>query len=344
MMSPGEGKARPIDAAAKRLRDASVRLGTFDEARPALAGFIEDFPELFPGSVAVSYGLCQDREGLGLDFSFGLAVCFHRFAAWIRSAPNGWALYDPIRPQRDQRNVALRLSDLGGRSPKVMVEFLSQFDLGRADQLRVLVCDGPVLLAWVGGFRDAAFTELERRALARLARPLQRRLRLERQLGSASLDAATAVAALDSLSTAAFVVSARGRVAKTNRVACALLERDRGGTMRWLADVLRGEAGDATTTRLAIRGVPPHYLIVRTRPPDDPDARVAAAAERWQLTSRQREVLALLARGAANKTIAATLRCAESTVEIHVTALLDKANVESRGELIARVWMQSPGS
>jgi DNA-binding NarL/FixJ family response regulator len=42
--------------------------------------------------------------------------------------------------------------------------------------------------------------------------------------------------------------------------------------------------------------------------------------------------------GAANKTIAQQLGCAESTVEFHVTALLKKARVARRSELIAKFW------
>jgi FixJ family two-component response regulator len=39
-----------------------------------------------------------------------------------------------------------------------------------------------------------------------------------------------------------------------------------------------------------------------------------------------------------NKTIAQQLGCAESTVEFHITALLKKARVARRSELIAKFW------
>lgn len=66
----------------------------------------------------------------------------------------------------------------------------------------------------------------------------------------------------------------------------------------------------------------------------------AAASVRWELGRRQADVLALLLRGCSNKVIAATLDCAENTVEYHVTGLLRRSGVKSRAELIALVLGQ----
>jgi DNA-binding CsgD family transcriptional regulator len=68
------------------------------------------------------------------------------------------------------------------------------------------------------------------------------------------------------------------------------------------------------------------------------EERLAAASGAWDLTPRQSEVLAILARGRSNKEIAAALGCAENTVELHVTQLFRRAGTGSRGELIARFW------
>jgi DNA-binding CsgD family transcriptional regulator len=62
------------------------------------------------------------------------------------------------------------------------------------------------------------------------------------------------------------------------------------------------------------------------------------AVARWQLTPRQRQVLAVVAQGKSNKEIAQALGCAENTVELHVTQLLRRAEVKSRAELIAHFW------
>jgi two-component system, NarL family, nitrate/nitrite response regulator NarL len=66
--------------------------------------------------------------------------------------------------------------------------------------------------------------------------------------------------------------------------------------------------------------------------------RLAHARQRWGLSKRQAEVLATLAHGNSNKDIAQTLGCSESTVELHVTALLRKSGAVSRTELVARFW------
>ncbi len=65
------------------------------------------------------------------------------------------------------------------------------------------------------------------------------------------------------------------------------------------------------------------------RPPESPDG-----AE--PLTPREREVLALLAEGLANKAIAARLGISEHTAKFHVNAILAKLGVESRAEAIVR--------
>jgi two-component system, NarL family, nitrate/nitrite response regulator NarL len=62
--------------------------------------------------------------------------------------------------------------------------------------------------------------------------------------------------------------------------------------------------------------------------------RPPAAAPQEPLTPREREVLALLAEGLANKTIAARLGISEHTAKFHVNAILGKLGVESRAEAI----------
>lgn len=70
------------------------------------------------------------------------------------------------------------------------------------------------------------------------------------------------------------------------------------------------------------------------------DPRLLSAAKKWKLTGRQLDVLTELARGLSNKSIAAELGCAESTVELHVTALLEKSKSESRAMLVAKFWTE----
>ena len=53
-----------------------------------------------------------------------------------------------------------------------------------------------------------------------------------------------------------------------------------------------------------------------------------------RLTAREREVLALLAAGVTNKTIARQLRISPNTVKFHVTALLAKFGAATRAEAV----------
>jgi DNA-binding CsgD family transcriptional regulator len=67
-------------------------------------------------------------------------------------------------------------------------------------------------------------------------------------------------------------------------------------------------------------------------------APVRTASSRLGLTPRQAEVFALLVRGQSNKAISAQLGCAIATVEVHVSAILSRAGVDSRLTLCARYW------
>lgn len=90
------------------------------------------------------------------------------------------------------------------------------------------------------------------------------------------------------------------------------------------------------TLRMAVRSVlhgelyvPPHILPVFGGNPGHPSA-TAAPRGPIRLTSRQNEVLLLLAKGYANKEIASTLSLSLSTVRVHVSAILERLGVENR--------------
>jgi DNA-binding NarL/FixJ family response regulator len=70
----------------------------------------------------------------------------------------------------------------------------------------------------------------------------------------------------------------------------------------------------------------------------EPQARAGARP----LTSREQEVLALLDQGLSNKEIARCLDIRLPTVKNHVHHILEKLQVERRGQAIARTWR--PGS
>jgi DNA-binding CsgD family transcriptional regulator len=95
--------------------------------------------------------------------------------------------------------------------------------------------------------------------------------------------------------------------------------------LRLGAGWLRGEIeGLAARARLALEGGV-----------EAPEAERAADEDTFGLTSRERQVLALVAEGATNREIGAMLYMAEKTASVHVSRILGKLNVRSRTEAAA---------
>jgi two-component system, NarL family, response regulator YdfI len=69
--------------------------------------------------------------------------------------------------------------------------------------------------------------------------------------------------------------------------------------------------------------------------PAGPEVSSAVAPEE-PLSSREIEVLAMMAEGMANKEIAVRLNISEHTVKFHVSSILAKLSASSRGEAVAR--------
>jgi DNA-binding CsgD family transcriptional regulator len=77
-------------------------------------------------------------------------------------------------------------------------------------------------------------------------------------------------------------------------------------------------------------------VLTPQRPPAPVDLPAA-----WPLTGRERDVLALLARGLSNRHVAAALGVSENTVEAHLVHAYEKLGVHSRGELLARLFREA---
>ena len=167
------------------------------------------------------------------------------------------------------------------------------------------------------------------RGCARLANDRRDRLSYLR----AALDVA-----LSRIEAPAFVITSHGTIRETNAAARALFAL----SPKPLTSALRAAAGGRRPT-VPVELVPITdegcwLAIVR---PTSADARVAACIAschaRWTLTKRQTQVLTLVAQGLSNAAIAAELRCGERTVELHMTALFDRAGVDSRAALVVKV-------
>lgn len=285
-----------------------------------------------------------------------------------------WGYFNPASPQPAQRNRVVQFQTPGTDSAPAdpvqderlapwkklglvtdeemarlqaqvrasMGAFLQGVGLERMVYLRVLVCDGPALLGWVGAMRSEPFEAREMHLLRELIPALQRRLKVDARLRDAGVLHAALEGAMEAMSQPAFVVSATGRVAHANSSGKAWLERDTGLVVEGLKKHLRGEPSEPLVfNRLQLPGAPAHFLAVVQGEAAQAFARVHALSTHWGLTARETEVLGRLVRGESNKAIALHLGCAERTVEVHVTRILAKAQVESRSALIARCFLTS---
>jgi DNA-binding CsgD family transcriptional regulator len=95
-----------------------------------------------------------------------------------------------------------------------------------------------------------------------------------------------------------------------------------------LADRLAALLADVPGLRLAAPGEPADAALVTARD-RAPESDVA-------LTPRETDVLALLAEGASNKTIARKLAISVHTVKFHIASLLDKLDADGRTEAVAQ--------
>lgn len=95
-----------------------------------------------------------------------------------------------------------------------------------------------------------------------------------------------------------------------------------------LANRLAGLLADVPSVRLAAAGETADVVLTL---PDAP----APAEEEAPLTARELEVLALMAEGASNKTIARRLGISVHTAKFHVGSLLDKLDATGRTDAVA---------
>jgi len=345
---PALARAGASDREVEATRALVEAIHTFGEGGPPILGaLVAPLQSLLGSEKVLSFGVAREPGGASVSFAFGSASLARQGPALldglVRERPHDFAAFDALCPEPHQRNVALLARELGDRDALAALPVVQQvfpgYGLCGLDFLRALICDGPVLLAWVGGFRSEPFSDRERGALAAIVPELRCRLAVERQLAQAAVAGAALTAALEALGVPAFVLGPAGRVVHASSSGAVLLERDRSGTLEALR---RAAAGDRDAGYLAVglssSGAPDHCLAIQHGTPEEPARRAAAAALTWGLTPRQRDVLTLLSAGRCNKEIAAQLGCAERTVELHVSACLEKARCEQRTQLVAKFW------
>ena len=111
-----------------------------------------------------------------------------------------------------------------------------------------------------------------------------------------------------------------------------------------LADRLAALLGGVAGLRLAAAGERADVAVVMPHSSDDARVDIARvndgigdgrAGDEFQLTARERDVLALMAEGCSNKEIARTLGISVHTAKFHVGSLLDKLDATGRLDAVA---------
>jgi DNA-binding CsgD family transcriptional regulator len=266
-----------------------------------------------------------------------------RYNRFLLATPVDWTLFNPLRPEPEQRNRAFDLSGISQLTGvhdlsalPVMRDFLRPVGLDRDDSIRALVCDRGSLLAYIGLYDGGRLGARRIQIVQRFVPLVKRRMQLERLLAAGDVDRVMFEAAFSLIARPAFVVDHHGRIREANASGVEWLSHEgKAGHSRVHSAARRAnpafdrvEISDAATklAMLVLRGPLPAYLSV------------ASVARDLGLTRRQREVLAFVVDGLSNRTIAAELAIAERTVEQHLTAIMQRAQVGSRAQLIALVW------
>lgn len=305
-------------------------------------------------STASVYGLSRFGHETVTTFVHGSGVEQQRLRRMVDSiaTESGFRLFDPLRVTDDQANRVMNVERLV-RSGQLSDEswsiarsrFEKELGLTTEDQLRVVVTEGRTMLAWVGGLRgphDKPFDASAEATLRRLLPAIRDRLILDERLRRAPLVNAALDAALVLFDEPVLLVDEAGRPVMMNPVAQRLWDAN-VGLREEVADAVAGAPGPFRVTDVRAEGVPPHRLLVRRGDDHGALVRRAGAERDWRLTPRESSVLALVVQGLTNAAIARQLDCAERTVELHVTRLLEKSLSDNRATLIARFWTGERG-
>lgn len=113
--------------------------------------------------------------------------------------------------------------------------------------------------------------------------------------------------------------------ARSSRSSTRLTTRLRGSSGRWVRVHVSPMAGGDGTVSLTIDGAQPGDLV-------------PIMLDGYGLTARETDIVLLLCRGIGTKEIATELAISVHTVRDHLKSIFEKAQVTSRGELVARLF------
>lgn len=210
--------ARPLSPRdRRRVDELAAAIARYDD-RPVLPSVVRELAPLLDGEGSIACRFTPLASGWDFEFmhTAGLRrAAVDRLEGFFRRAPRRWAWFDPLLPEPRQRNRPIAFSSLTTweefDQSAIAQQVFTPSGMGRHEQFRILVCDGPLLLAWVGVFTRNTVAAREHAMMRRLIAPLRRRLTLERQLGLRSVYALATHAALDALPRAVSVRRERPR-------------------------------------------------------------------------------------------------------------------------------------
>ena len=252
---------------------------------------------------------------------------------------------DLANPVPSHRNKAIVLTEEVGRetlrSLALFERSAERAGLGDSHIVRVLLCEGEVLRGWLGGASKSPITEDQRSMLEGLVEPLLVRLRIERSLAAAPRVHAGIEQALQYVRAPALLVDARGRVHASNRAGNELTAKERDEVLVEIASVIEKRLPSPKVTVLSAglsEGTERFLAILSARSEDERREQAAALAGlRWQLTPREVHLLRRVVDGASNPEIASELRMTVQDVEQQISAILNRARVTNRSQLVAAV-------
>jgi DNA-binding CsgD family transcriptional regulator len=328
---------------ARRVHELSESLASYTPGPiHVLQRVVEELADLCRADQCIAFR-CEYAE-LGWHAEFVYAAdpaTASGFREYLKTAPETWSRFYPHTPA-EYRNRVVRPKALAPAGMPISGSartFEDRYQPKDNDDMGVMVCDEDVALAWLGAGRGVVFTRREEAIFGALVDPLRVRLLLEHQLGRVLQTEAALVAALEAIPTATFLLRGTS-IEYANETGRLMLDGDRPSLVAQLKTSLDARE-DSTFALTPIVAPGASSLVLAVRRGGDPTEvarRAAAMARRHGLTGRQVDVIALLARGYANKTIADQLGCSVPTIENHVTAILGKVAADGRAALVARFW------
>ncbi|NUP05517.1 MAG: hypothetical protein HOW73_05605 [Polyangiaceae bacterium] len=345
--------ARPSNADLRAIDDVAATLLTFREGAPdAIADCMPTIAEIFEADKTLFHSLERDGEGFAVPTCEGIGFDGHAFREAFRKVvgktDGKWAVYDPSRPAAWDRNRIIDWDRLRPHYPEhdpppVVKALFVPFRLRVEEQVRALICDGPSLLGWLGGFWSRPPSVRAKTTLTRLIPHFRRRLLLERATRTAPLMRAALHATMEAIGAPAFLVAQNGAPIHVNEAGRVALDRNGADVRERLRRAVQAKAPvGMNVTPVVATGAAAWFLIVENASPTLED-KAASLGKVWALSARQRDVLSWLAQGHCSARIGAELGISDRTVEAHIAAIFEKAQVSSRAALVARIASHDGG-